>query len=206
MRCNVSSLSRWVLVVLLMMCGRAIGSDRSPTTRPESLHITAIDGRDYSPLTVAPNRAAVLFFVLQDCPICNNYAPLIERLSGKFGAQGARFYLIHVDSTITQEAAIQHAKNYGYTIPVLIDRRHELVSRLGVEIAPTAVVLGADGTPVYKGRIDDLYAGIGKPRTVATTHELLDAIVAVVEGKPVNTTQAQSVGCAVPDLPARSSN
>jgi thiol-disulfide isomerase/thioredoxin len=167
------------------------------------LHITGIDSRDYQPLTVAPNRAVVLVFVLQDCPISNGYAPLIERLSNEFGHQGVRFYLVHVDATISQDAAIKHAKDYGYTIPVLIDRRHELVSRLAVDVAPTVVVLGADDTSKYKGRIDDWYAGIGKPRTVATTHDLRDAIVAVIEGKPINATQTQSIGCAVPDLPAR---
>jgi len=198
----VPSLFRWTLVLAAILCCQAIGAAQPPATAPASFHITGIDGHDYQPLTVAPHRAAVLVFVLQDCPICNGYAPQIERLADEFGRQGVGFYVIHVDPSISREAAIQHAKAYGYKIPVLVDRRHDVVIRLGIEIAPTAVVLGADGTLQYKGRIDDLYAAIGKPRTVATTHDLRDAIVTVLAGKPIDAKQTRSVGCAVPDLPA----
>jgi thiol-disulfide isomerase/thioredoxin len=194
------------LFILLMTVGClrcAAASDSSPTTAPAALRITGIDGQPYQPLTVEPHKAAVLVFVLQDCPICNGYAPLIQRLAAKFSPQGASFYLIHVDPTLSTADAVKHAKDFGYQLPVLIDRKHDLVGRVGIQIAPTAVVLGADGAPRYKGRIDDQYAGVGKPRTVATTHELRDAITAVLDDKTVPVAQTRAIGCAVPDLPTR---
>jgi thiol-disulfide isomerase/thioredoxin len=192
-----------LFIVLIAIGGlRCAASETSPATAPAVLRITGIDGQSYQPLAVEPHKAAVLVFVLQDCPICNGYAPLIQRLAAQFSPQGASFYLIHVDPTLSTADAVKHAKEFGYQLPVLIDRKHDLVGRVGIQIAPTAVVVGSDGAPRYKGRIDDQYAGLGKPRTVATTHELRDAIAAVLEDKPVPVSQTRAIGCAVPDLPA----
>lgn len=186
-------------LVLMAVAARAA----SPATQPASIRLTGIDGRSYEPLTLGGHRAAVLVFVLQDCPICNGYAPQIERLASKFSPRGVAFYLIHVDPTLTIEAARKHAADYGYSIPVMIDRRHELVSQLGVTAVPTAVVLGSDGRIRYEGRIDDQYLAIGKARNVVTKHDLQDAIEATTEGKPVKQSRTRAIGCAVPDLPEK---
>lgn len=186
-------------MVLLLAAGLAWATE--PTSRP-SVELVGIDGKTYRPLNVAGHRAAVLLFVLQDCPICNGYAPQIERLAAQFGPKGVPFYLIHVDPTLTRDAARKHAESYGYLIPVMIDSKHELVTQLGVVAVPTAVVLGTDAAVKYQGRIDDQYVAIGKARNVTTSHDLRDAIAATLEGKPVKQSRTRAVGCAVPDLPA----
>lgn len=174
-----------------------------PATQPTSVRLTGIDGHSYEPLTVGGHRAAVLVFVLQDCPICNGYAPQIERLASRFGPKGAAFYLIHVDPALTIEAARKHAADYRYAIPVMIDSTHELVSQLEVAAVPTTVVLGSDGQIKYEGRIDDQYVSIGKARNVVTRYDLREAIAATIEGKPVTESRTQAIGCAVPDLPEK---
>jgi thiol-disulfide isomerase/thioredoxin len=177
-------------------------SAEPPTTAPASPQLTGIDGKTYAPLTVPPHHAAVLVFVLQDCPVCNGYAPQVERLAAQARRNDVPFYLIHVDPALTTKDARKHAADYGYTIPVLIDRKHQLVSRLGVSAVPTAVVLDDRGQTRYAGRVDDQYVSIGKARNVVTTHDLRDALAAVLAGKPVAQPRTQVVGCAVPDLPA----
>jgi hypothetical protein len=96
--------------------------------------------------------------------------------------------------------AAAHAKEYGYTIPVLVDRHHDLVRRLGVVAVPTAVVIGPDGVVQYKGRIDNRYFALGKPREAATTDDLRTALDAVTEHKPLTVARTKVIGCAVPDL------
>jgi protein-disulfide isomerase len=188
------------LVALLTFAGASPAEN--PTTQPAPIRLLGIDGKSYEPLALAGARAAVIVFVLQDCPICNGYAPQIQRLASRFGPKGTRFHLVQVDPALTLEAARKHAEAYGYSIPVLLDTRHELVGRLGINTAPTAIVLGPDGNVVYQGRIDDQYAAIGKPRTVASHYDLRDAIAATLKGKPVRDRQTRVVGCAVPDLPS----
>jgi thiol-disulfide isomerase/thioredoxin len=184
---------------LALVCG----AGPFPTTAPASIELKGIDGKSYTPLAVAPATGAVLIFVLQDCPICNAYAPQIERLAQRYRPKGFEFYLVHVDSTLSDADAQKHAKDYDYHIPVLIDRHHDLVKALQIAVAPTAVVVGADGNVEYKGRIDDQYSSIGRQRTVTSTHELRDAIAAVAEGKPVEHPRTPTIGCAVPEVPAR---
>lgn len=190
------------LLFVLVSASATMVTAETPTTAPASPQLTAIDGKAYAPLTVPPHRAAVLVFVLQDCPVCNGYAPQVERLAAQARERNVPFYLIHVDPALTPKDARKHAADYGYTIPVLIDRKHELVSRLGVTAVPTAVVLDDRGEPRYEGRVDDQYVSIGKARNVVTTHDLRDALAAVVAGKPVAPPRTQVIGCAVPDLPS----
>jgi peroxiredoxin len=187
------------LILLLSSCISA----GAPATQPAAIGLSGIDGKTYEPLNCAGLKAAVLVFVLQDCPICNGYAPQIRRLASQFGAKGTQFYLIHVDATLSSEGAAKHAKAYGYTIPVIIDSKHELVGRLDVVAVPTAAVLGSDGEVKYQGRIDDQYVAIGKSRNVATRYDLRDAIAATLEGKPIAESRTRAVGCAVPDVPSK---
>lgn len=194
---------RWMnycaLALLLTVGGTLSGA---PATQP-SIALTGIDGKTYQPLEVAGRKAAVLVFVLQDCPICNGYAPQIQRLAAEFGPKGTAFYLVQVDPALTGDAARKHADAYGYSIPVLMDSGHELVARLGVVAVPTAVVLGADAAVKYLGRIDDQYVAIGKARNVTTCYDLRDAITATLEVKPVKQTRTRVVGCAIPDSPSK---
>ena len=86
----------------------------------------------------------------------------------------------------------------GLLCPVLIDRRHELIRQVGPRpVTPEAVVVAPDGTLAYRGRIDDLYAALGKRRYEATTHDLRDALDAVLAGKPVANPREPAVGCAI---------
>ena len=53
---------------------------------------------------------------------------------------------------------------------------------------------------VYQGRINDLYRAPGDAQLTATTHELEDALDALVHGKHVATPRTNAVGCAISDL------
>jgi peroxiredoxin len=191
------------IAAVLFFVALAPAFGAAPSTQSTSITLTGIDGKNYQPLSLSGHHAAVLVFVLQDCPICNGYAPQIQHLAAEFSRKETAFYLIHVDPTLTADAARKHARDYGYTIPVLIDTRHELVARLGVIAVPTAVVLGAEGEVKYLGRIDDQYVAIGKARNVVTQYDLRDALTAVLNGKPVEKSRTRAIGCAVPDLPAK---
>lgn len=195
-------MTRTLLIGLLAIVSS--GCESSAPSRPSraaAITVDTADGRACTPLTLSQGQsAAVLVFVLQDCPICNGYAPRIRRLVSQFSPHGARFYLVQVDPALTDAQALAHAKEYGYSIPVMVDRRHELVGRLRVVAVPTAVVLGADGTVQYTGRIDDRYFALGKPREAATTNDLSNALTAVVEHKPPAVARTKVIGCAVPDL------
>jgi predicted ATP-grasp superfamily ATP-dependent carboligase len=166
---------------------------------PSAIIVPDLDGTPHHPLDPENNRANVLFFIRTDCPISNTYAPEITRLQKQYASQKIAFYLVYTLRDLTPAAAREHLKQYNLAVPALIDRKHELVKATGATVTIEAAVIGPNGSLLYRGRIDDLYAALGKPRTVPTTHELRDALDAIVNNKQPPTPRTKAIGCAITD-------
>ncbi len=152
-------------------------------------------------LTVPKGHEAVLFFVTNDCPISNAFAPEIARICSEYASKGADCQLIYVDPSLTDAAALAHAKEYGHgAYPKLVDRQHALVKLTGVTITPEVAVVNAAGIVVYRGRIDNSYAALGLPRRAPTSHDLRDALDATLAGKPAPHPETKALGCYISDL------
>ena len=162
---------------------------------------TAFDlaGKPVDPLKASAGKVVVLVFVRTDCPVSNRYAPTIQKLSAEHEGNAA-FWLVYPDKAETAEVIRKHDDEYGYKIAALRDPEKVLVKESGAQITPEAAVFDARGRLVYHGRIDNLYADIGRARTIATTHELEDAIEAAVSGKKPAVRTAHAVGCYISDL------
>jgi hypothetical protein len=156
------------------------------------------NGVEHRPFADPATKAVVLVFVVPDCPVANGYAPEVRRIATEYGPRGVRLFLVHVDPDVTADAAARHAREYGYTCPVVLDAGHELVRRAGATRVPEAAVFTPDGTRKYRGRIDDLYLRPGKKRPEPTTRDLRDALAAVLAGKPVPRPETDAVGCDIP--------
>jgi hypothetical protein len=162
-----------------------------------------IAGVDHHPFTDHAVKAVALVFVLHDCPIANGYAPEINRLCAAYTPRGVRFFLVHIDEDLSRRAAAEHARDYGYTCPVVLDGGHVLVRRAGARMSPEAAVFGPGGERKYLGRIDDLYADLGKRRSRATSLDLHDALDAVLTDRPVPQPVTQAVGCLISSLSSK---
>ena len=141
-------------------------------------------------------KAVVLLFVRSDCPVSNRYAPELERLYEKYSSQGVDFHLIYPEAGLTAGAMEKHRKEYGYTIPAVLDARHEYVARAEIRVTPEAAVF-VSGQLIYTGRIDDWYADIGQPKRKAARHDLDEVLAAVVAGKTVALRRTKAIGCAI---------
>ena len=161
--------------------------------------IRDVDGRWLTPFQPA-GKANVVFFVSGECPISNAYAPEIQRLCGQFASQGVGCSLIYEDLPPDAAAARRHLDEYGYRgrgISAAVDRTRAVARAAGASITPQAVIVDATGAIKYRGRIDNRYAALGKPRPQATTHDLSDAIDAALAGTTVAVPETQPVGCAI---------
>lgn len=145
-------------------------------------------------------QAAVLFFLGAECPVSNGYSPEMRRISQEYASRGVVCYGLHVDATITAEEAARHAKEYGLPFVILLDPRQMVAGMAGARVTPDVVVARADGTIVYRGRIDDRYSVQGKRRDNPTTHELVDALEAVLAGKEPAVRETKAFGCPLPKL------
>lgn len=148
----------------------------------------------------APGKTNVLIFVRTDCPISNRYAPTLQKLSSQY-AEEAKFWLVYPDKTESSGTIERYLHNYRYTgIAAVRDPEHELVKLAHAKISPEAAVFDANSRLLYHGRIDNWYQSFGHARSHPTTHELEEAIRAVIENKPVAVAQTQAVGCFISDV------
>ena len=193
---------RIAFFVLLSACALDLvaGAGPQPGKGPPPLLLRDLGGVHHRPFADPSVKAIVMVFLLTDCPIANSYAPEIKRLDTEYGPRGVRFYLVQVDPDLTIAEARAHAQQYGYTCPVVLDARHELVAHAGATRVPETAVFTPDGKRPYRGRIDNLYLAPGKRRTQPTERDLRDALEAVLAGKRVIRAVSEVVGCFIPAL------
>jgi len=175
-----ASLRSWIWLLLLAGC--------SATPRA--------GGDAHLPVAVH-GRAAALVFVRVDCPISNGYAPELNRIFRDYASQGIDFYLVYIDENISIEQAKQHAAEFGYHCPVLLDEKRRLVSALKISVTPEVAIVSRTGDLLYHGRIDDTYAAFGQKRFAPTTHDLRDALDAIAHDRAVAVSSTAAVGCSI---------
>jgi hypothetical protein len=142
----------------------------------------------------------VVIFTRSDCPISNRYAPEVRKLYESFHPRGVGFFLVYVDPRQTPESIREHLAKFEYPCPALRDPRHTLAAHTGATVTPEVVVFDRAERITYRGRISDLFAGLGRARPVATKHDLRDAIEATLHGQPVAEPVTKAIGCYISDL------
>jgi thiol-disulfide isomerase/thioredoxin len=163
-----------------------------------SLTIKDIRGRAQSPFKPDGQTASVLFFILQDCPISNRYAPEIVRIVSEYQPKKVRFYLVYIDPTVQTKEIEAHLREFNLPdISVIHDARRSLVAATGVSVTPEVAVVGKQGEILYRGRIDNLYEALGKPRRNVTERDLRNALDAVLLNRKVPVARTQAIGCYI---------
>jgi hypothetical protein len=158
-----------------------------------------LSGKDRDPFA-APAKARVFLFVRNDCPITNRYAPELGRIAQEFSGRETEFWLVYPDPAMTADKIRRHMIDFGFPGLPLRDPRHELVKRAHAITAPEAAVFDREGTLVYHGRIDDLWVDAGRTRPMARSHDLEEAILAVLDGLAPAHAETKAVGCSLTDV------
>ena len=158
--------------------------------------VTDLAGRAIAPLDTGAS-ATVLLFTAVECPISNRYAPAVRRLAERYGTRGVRFWLVYPNEGETAAAAKTHADAFSYGVPVALDTARVLADRARATVTPEAAVFDQQGRLQYHGRIDDRYTDFGVDRPVPATHDLDEALAAVLDGRAVARPEARAVGCAI---------
>ena len=159
--------------------------------------LTDVKGNQHAPFKSDKTKAVVFVFMLRDCPVSNVYAPELTRIHKEYSAKGVALYLVHPDRDTDAKSAIAHAKEYKLIAPVVLDHDHQLTRLAEAEVTPEAAVFDAKGRLVYRGRIDNLYAGFGKKRFKPTKRDLRDTLDAMLAGERLAKRTTEAVGCYI---------
>jgi thiol-disulfide isomerase/thioredoxin len=169
------------------------------TSRPAEISFRAVDGSEHRPFAVPADTVHVVVFTSPECPIANAYAPTFGELAAAWVDLPVRLFLVHVDPDLTAAEAQQHAAEYRLPGTILLDPRQDLAHAAGASTTPEAVVLAAGGTVRYRGRIDDQWRQLGTRAPAASSHDLGDAVRAVLAGREVSKPWPPAVGCRLPE-------
>ncbi|QDV32715.1 redoxin family protein [Tautonia plasticadhaerens] len=190
-----------LLAALLMgLPGPARGEDDRPADRlPGAVEVLGVDGR---PMTLEAPEGGVLAiaFLWTPCPNSNQYSPTLNAIAGEFGTDRVRFVGLFVDADLTDAEVAAHAEEYALGFPIGRSGAVRLARELGVGTVPSAVVVDDAGRIRYRGRIDDQFFDLGRRRQVVRSHDLKDAIAALLGGEEVRAPRTEAIGCTLPDF------
>ena len=186
-----AALAMWLMAgALLFTTARADESQRFQTADEEIA----------DPFPPGKGKATVLVFVRTDCPISNRYATELQRIHTKFAAETV-WWLVYPDGDVTTKAIRAHKKEYKLDIPALRDPQHALVKLADAHVTPEAAVFLPGKKLAYRGRIDDRFVAFGNYRSEATRHDLEEALMDILNGRPVRVAETKAIGCTISSEP-----
>ena len=140
-------------------------------------------------------QPAVLVFLDTACPVATRYVPALNTLHGDAQARGVALYGVLSNPAIGWREGADFVNDFGVTFPVILDSAGDLALRLGPRVTSESFVISAGDRLVYRGRIDDRFAAVGRLRTRIGSHDLRRVIEAVAAGGAVEPYGTEAIGC-----------
>ena len=139
-------------------------------------------------------QPAVLVFLDTACPVATRYVPTLNALHAEAEARGVALYGVLSNPAITWQASADFVDDFGVTFPVILDSAGDLALRLGPRVTSESFVISTGSRVVYRGRIDDRFAAVGKLRTRITSHDLRTVIEALPDGGQPEPYATEPIG------------
>ncbi len=138
----------------------------------------------------------IVMFTCNHCPYVIGNESRIESVASRAREEGMGFVGINSNDpdnypTDNWDHMVKRATQMSY--PYLHDSTQEVASAWGAERTPEFYLLDGKGMITYRGRLDDS----PKDPSLATTHELMDAIDALLADEQPETPRTDSIGCSV---------
>ncbi len=198
----------YLALLAVVGIGMSVGVLTTPAGPPDSkkekpagqvADFSLPDVRTGKPVALADfkdRKAMVVVFLGTACPINNSYAPRLAELAKLYDAKGVQFLAINSNRIDSAKDVAEHAKKYELPFPVLKDSANKIADLFEARRTPEVFVLDEKRVIRYRGRIDDQF-GYEFRRTKPTKQELVDALDAVLGGKPVAVAETEVAGCLI---------
>jgi peroxiredoxin len=160
--------------------------------------LPGVDGKRHSLASFAGAKALIVVFSCNHCPYVTGSEERMKRLYADFAPRGLAMIAINSNETDNHptdsfEHMVQRAKDKGFHFPYVRDESQDVAKAYGALRTPHFFLFDADCKLRYTGRLDDNPRSPGQE----TTHELHDAVEAVLAGRPVAVPLTNPIGCNV---------
>jgi len=174
----------------------ATRKDEAIGRRVPNFVLADAEGREVGLADFREKNYVALVFLSCQCPISNQYLPVLNELLQKFADRGVAIVGVNSHPADTREKIAEHAKEFKIAFPVLCDPRQSAADILGAERTCEVFLLDPQRFIRYHGRIDDRNQYAAK-RDEPTRHDLALAIEALVAGEQVEAASTEVAGCLI---------
>ncbi len=166
-------------------------------TAPE-FDLPGVDGRNYSLADFTDAKLLIVLFTCNHCPYVIGSEQRMVALANDYAPKGVAMVAINSNETENHptdsfDHMVERAAERGFPFPYVRDESQEIALAYGALRTPHYYVFDADRTLRYTGRMDD------NPREpgAETTHELRDALDALLDGGDPPQPLTNPIGCNV---------
>jgi peroxiredoxin len=161
-------------------------------------NLPGVDGMNHSLAEFKNSRLLVVVFSCNHCPFVIGSEDRINKFVADYAGKGVAFVAINSNETEghptdSLDHMKQRAREKGFKFPYLRDEKQDVALAYGALRTPHFYVFDQERKLRYTGRMDD------NPRTPGqeTTHELRDAVDALLAGKKPAVELTNPIGCNV---------
>jgi peroxiredoxin len=161
-------------------------------------NLPAVDGKNYSLANFKNAKFLIVVFSCNHCPYVTGSEERMIKLYNDYKSRGVELVAINSNETTHHpddsfEHMITHAREKKYLFPYLRDETQGIAKAYGALRTPHYYVFDSQRKLRYTGRMDDNPRNPGKE----TTHELRDALEALLAGGKPPVELTNPIGCNV---------
>jgi peroxiredoxin len=166
--------------------------------RAPDFTLPGVNGKDHSLSSYKDKKIVVVVFTCNHCPYVQAYEDRLVSIQRDYGDKGVQLIAINTnDSSGYPEDSfnnmVKRSQKKNFNFPYLRDKTQCVARAYGAEYTPEAFVLNSKFDLRYVGRIDDNWQNPDKVKT----HDLRDAINAVLAHKKVENPVTHAIGCTI---------
>jgi peroxiredoxin len=170
--------------------------DKAPKT---DVKMESVNGKKVSLADLAKENGLCVIFSCNTCPYVIGWEDRYNEIEAACAKNNVGFVLVNSneakrngDDSLDEMKG--HAKEKGYgKFAYVVDENHLVADAFGATKTPDVFLFNADMTLAYKGAIDDNM----KQKYSVTEPYLLNAVEAMVAGKPINPGETKAIGCSI---------
>ncbi len=166
--------------------------------RAPDFTLPGADGKDHSLNSYKEKKIVIVVFTCNHCPYVQAYEDRLLSIQRDYADKGVQLIAINPnDSSGYPEDSfdnmVKRAQKKNFTFPYLRDKTQRVARSYGAEYTPEVFVLNSRFEVRYIGRVDDNWQNPDKVKT----HDLRNAINAVLAHKKVENPVTHAIGCTI---------
>ena len=140
----------------------------------------------------------IYIFLHESCVISQYYTLPLRELHEEYADENVKFIGLFPNFSSKPNQIETFKEKYQVPFELKTDYYHKKKEEFEATVTPEVVVYNeSKGQLIYRGRIDDAYARVGKRKRITTTSELKDILESIRNNQPIMVSNTQAIGCFI---------